>query len=221
MVHGTTYTVRYIIKLKNPIDYYDVLLPICSANRKMFELINQNNQTLLVVFGEKDLDKRFDSKPNIREYYKVMSSTEYTGPKDKEEIEYENANIKYWQAHMYSSRVKILVDNNFIPDKVYSDEEINELKIKGNEIIKKLNTLSNRSEEYWNLESELDKIKFIIKLNPIFNSSTKDEIIELEKELSTIELTDEEKMILEKVKLDPNISSNIEAEGFQLYSYIW
>ena len=44
MVHGTTYTVRYVIKLSKEIDYYDILLPICSANRKMFELIHQNEQ---------------------------------------------------------------------------------------------------------------------------------------------------------------------------------
>jgi hypothetical protein len=221
MVHGTTYTVRYVIKLKNPIDYFDVLLPICSANRKMFELINKNNQTLLVVFGEKDLDKRFNSKPNVREYYELISSIEYSGTKTKEGIEYERKNIKYWQAHMYSSRLKLLVDDKFIPDKVYSDEEITKLKAKGNEIINKLNALSHNSNEYWDLESELHNIEYIIKSNPIFSPTTKDEIIEFEKELSTIELTDDEKIILEKVKSDPNISSNIEAEGFQLYSYFW
>lgn len=223
MVHGTTYTVRYIIKLKNHIDYYDDLLPICSANRKMFKLINHNHQYLLIVFDENDLGKRFDSKPNIREYHNIMSSIEYSGTKNSEEINYERENINYWQAYMYSSKVKILVDNNFIPDKVYSDEEITELKAKGNEIIKKLNALlqCSYSDEYWNLEDELEKIKFIIKRNPIFSPNTKNEIIELENELSTIELTEEEKLILEKVKSDPKIAENIEVEGFQLYSYNW
>lgn len=225
MVHGTTYSVRYIIKLKTAIDYYDVLLPICSANRKMFEInyANRSDKTepLLVVFGESDLGKRFNEKPNIREYYKLMSSIEYSGTKNAEEYEYEKANIKYWQAHMYSSCLKIVTNPKIIPDKIYSDEEIIELKAKGNEIVTKVNKLSHNCDEYWNLRQELDKIKHIIKINPIFNPDTKQEIIDLEHELSTIELTEEEKLILERVKSNPHIAENIEAEGFQLYSYCW
>jgi hypothetical protein len=221
MVHGTTYTVRYVIKLKNSIDYYDILLPICSANKKMFELINNNEETLLVVFGEKDLKKRFDQKPNIEEYHRLMISVNRYGIKSKEENEYEKANMKYWHAHMYSSCVKFNVNNKFIPEKVYSDEEITELRAKGNEIVTKLNKLSYNADEHWDLESELNKIKYIIKINPIFNPNTKQEIIDLESELSTIELTDEEKIILENVKSNTHIAENIESEGFQLHSYYW
>ena len=133
MVHGTTYTVRYVIKLKKEIDYYDILLPICSANRKMFELIYQNEdheQPLLVVFGEKDLNERFKLKTNTEKYYKVLSHMEYSGAKTDDEINYESTNIKYWQAFMYSLNLKIFVKNNFIPYKIYSDKEIIKLNEK-------------------------------------------------------------------------------------------
>ena len=67
---------------------------------------------------------------------------------------------------MYSLNLKIFVKNNFIPDKIYSDEEIIELKEKANNIIEKINNFqlsssTNNTNEYWNFQDELKNIRNI------------------------------------------------------------
>ena len=220
MVNGITFTVRYVIRLKTNIDYYDVLLPICSVNRKMFELIVLNGQPLLVIFGEKDLHPRFINNPMNREYTKLMYSINDVGDKELTDLKYEKDNIKYWQAFLYSSRLKIWVNEQFIPDKIYNENEIMELKEKGNNLLETRRILGY-DDKYWEVSQEITRIKHIIKINPIFSPNTKQEIISLEREISTIELTEEELKILERVKLSPQIADNILAEGFQLYECHW
>ena len=76
MVHGTTFSIRYVIVLKTPIDYYDHLLPLRIENRKMFELI-QTHPNTLVVFGEYDLKQRFESKQISQEFEEALTDYSY------------------------------------------------------------------------------------------------------------------------------------------------
>ena len=234
MVHGTTYTVRYLLKLKNPIDYYDDLLPICMANRKMFELLDDKT---IVVLGEKDLGKRFDNNPLARQFYEAISNIEYSGSKTKEEREFDDKNRKYFHALIYSSELKIINKSNYDTTKIYSLEELNAMKQRHNEINKIFysnNKLTDKEDK--ELMEEMGKIGKNLRYGPIFCPETSQEIIDIERELTDIELTEEEKQLIERVKsmllvksaetdltAEPTepTESNVEAEGFQLFSYFW
>ena len=70
MVHGISRSIRYIIKLKQPIDRFDTFLPLCSEVRYNLNLVSNN--TKIEVFGERELDKRFSKVENVYEYFKKM-----------------------------------------------------------------------------------------------------------------------------------------------------
>lgn len=206
MVHGTTYSVRYIIELNNEIDYYNDLLPICIENRKMFQIIRQHKKTVLIIFDTNDLHERFAKQS--RQCIESLNHFEYDS--SKEEF------VKYWQAFMYSCYVKIVVNDTFQAQTIYSQEEINELQIKSNDLITKLSHNDDSMLRY-----QLKEIQYKIRINSVLNPNENQEIIQLETELSTIELTDEEQSLLHRVKLHPVLLNNIKAEGFQLFSYDW
>lgn len=221
MVHGTTYTIRYLLRLKNPIDYYDDLLPICIANRKMFKLLDDRT---IIIFDEKDLGKRFDNKPLSIEYAKAINN----------ELDEDINNKKYFHAYVYSSEIKIVNNTNYDTTKIYTKEEFNVMKLRHKEIDKLFWANNNLTDEdLKQLEQELRDISNILRYAPIFDHITGPEISEIERQLTNIELTDEEKKIIERVKSascikstisDSNTQlgiSNVEGEGFQLYSYKW
>lgn len=220
MVHGTNYQIRYIIHLKNQIDLYDDFLPICIAERNMFEILD--NKTI-VIFNHKDLYERYYSN-EIAKTFESKLSTVYYGKKTKTQLEEEAQNLKYYYALLYSSELKIINKNNYNTTKIYTLDEITEFHNRIQEINKIQygpNQHNLTEDEIKQLLTEKNKIYEIIRNNPIFEPSTGPEIIDIERQLTNIELTNEEKEMIERIKSNECIKSNIEAEGFQLYSYNW
>jgi hypothetical protein len=221
MVHGINRNIRYLIHLKNQIDLYDDFLPICIAERKMFEILD--NKTI-VVLNHSDLYKRYYSNEIAKTFESKLEKT-YYGKKTKAELEEEALNLKYHYALLYSSELKIINKNNYDTTKIYTLDEIKEFQNRIQEINKTLygpNKQQNLNEEdIDNLNTEKNELQDIIKYNPLFEPSTGPEIIDIEKQLTNIELTHEEKEMIERIKSNPCIKSNIEAEGFQLYSHHW
>lgn len=206
MVHGTTLTVRYLIKLSKPIDYYDQFLPICISERKMFKLLDND---VIEILCENELWERFDCLESTQSFYEFCGSLLHYDTNKTDEVM--KKRIKYNRAFIYSSELKIINKNNYNVDKFYSEEEIAELNAR-------LNELKERME----YGEEAKNICNIIKYNPILcPGAYSDEILALEANGTNIELREDEKALIERVKSNSIISEFIEKEGFQMYSYNW
>ena len=191
MVHGTNYGVQYIIKLNKDIDLYDDLLPICSHVRTMLKILPDKK---ICILPYTLLDKRFYEK----EESKKLISSLFSEREDKNiylDVLYYSINIKGKKNLIPTSREEILqlelIKNKLLDSETYS-KEIN------NEIIRLTKIL---------------KIQHIISDNEYYQK-----IIELERKITNIELTNEEKTIIHKVISHPKLEGLLEYSDFELMS---
>ena len=185
MVHGISRSIRYIIKLKQPIDRFDTFLPLCSEVRYNLHLVSNN--TKIEVFGERELDKRFSKVEKVYEYFKKMDIDNYYTGKEEEILKYKNT-------FLYSTKIK------FHPI-VYSKEDYQQFKDRLEEL---KNTEDKTDDDYI---EQYELFKKIDLCNIVYNPEYFEIIKETERKLTNIELTAEEKVLIYKIKSSSVLSS--------------
>ena len=194
MVHGISRSIRYIIKLKQPIDRFDTFLPLCSEVRYTLNLVSNN--TKIEVFGERELDKRFSKVENVYEYFKKMDIDNYYTGKEEEILKYKNT-------FLYSTKIK------FHPI-VYSKEDYQQFKDRLEEL---KNTEDKTDDDYI---EQYELFKKIDLCNIVYNPEYFEIIKETERKLTNIELTAEEKVLIYKIKSSLLLYRMVESSGFEL-----
>lgn len=194
MVHGISRSIRYIIKLKQPIDRFDTFLPLCSEVRYNLNLVSYN--TKIEVFGERELDKRFSKVENVYEYFKKMDIDNYYTGKEEEILKYKNT-------FLYSTKIK------FHPI-VYSKEDYLQFKDRLEEL---KNTEDKTDDDYI---EQYELFKKIDLCNIVYNPKYFEIITETERKLTNIELTAEEKVLIYKIKSSLLLYRMVESSGFEL-----
>ena len=222
MVHGNNYGIEYVIFLEKPIDYFDDFLPICIDTRKMFKLDKVRRNSVfykLVIINNSDLDNRFAKREHIQKYMRSLDYISYNHLKDRTTHPEE---FKYYDVKMYNKYIKYSDDIESLP--VFSQTQLEQLEQKMNELTNKYN-----EDDYWEKYTSEERKNFDIErqlLNEvlIIQRIIKDpdyftEIKKIYDELTNIELTEEEKQIINKVLTHPNLEGNISNHGFNLIDY--
>ena len=197
MVHGISRSIRYIIKLKQPIDRFDTFLPLCSEVRYNLNLVSYN--TKIEVFGERELDKRFSKVENVYDYFKKMD----IGNEDMYHMGKEEEVLKYKNTFLYSTQIK------FHPI-VYSKEDYLQFKDRLEEL---KNTEDKTDDDYM---EQYELFKKIDLCNIVYNPKYFEIITETERKLTNIELTAEEKVLIYKIKSSLLLYRMVESSGFEL-----
>ena len=204
MVHGISRSIRYIIKLKQPIDRFDTFLPLCSEVRYNLNLVSYN--TKIEVFGERELDKRFSKVENVYEYFKKMDIDNFKKMDiDNEDMNYTNKEevLKYKNTFLYSTKIK------FHPI-VYSKEDYQQFKDR----LEELKNIEDKTDDDYIEQYEL--FKKIDLCNIVYNPEYFEIIKETERKLTNIELTAEEKVLIYKIKSSLLLYRMVESSGFEL-----
>jgi hypothetical protein len=219
MVHGNNYGIEYVIFLEKPIDLFDVVLPICIDTRKMIKLekVRRNSDSYkLVIINHNELDKRFSQREYIHKYIRSLDYISYNHLKDRTTHPEE---FKYYDVKMYNKYIKYSDDIETLP--AFSQTQL-EQKI--TELTKKYNEDNYwekyTSEERKNFDIERQLLNEVLTIQRIIsNSDYFTEIKKIYDELTNIELTEEEKQIINKVLTHPNLEGNISNHGFNLFDY--
>jgi acyl carrier protein phosphodiesterase len=222
MVHGNNYGIEYVIFLEKPIDYFDDFLPICIDTRKMFKLdkVRRNSDFYkLVIINDHELDKRFSQREHIQKYMRSLDYISYNHLKDRTTHPEE---FKYYDVKMYNKYIKYSDDIESLP--VFSQTQLEQLEQKMNELSNKYNEddywEKYTSEERKNFDIERQLLNEVLTIQRIIsNSDYFTEIKKIYDELTNIELTEEEKQIINKVLTHPKLEGNISNHGFNLIDY--
>jgi hypothetical protein len=186
MVHGCIYSVEYEIYLNKPLDLFDQVLPLCTKVRKMIEYTEKNGTYKLVILNYNDLIERFEANPLTMQYKEEIYKADYN-------------DLYYSEVLTYSRFVK---NELIIP---MTDEEFNQLVTN----IKELDETGQWTTEYYKLY-RLKHIQEIVR-NESFES-----IVQMEKELTKIELTQDELNIINTIKNDKLIAPIIKSASINL-----
>ena len=201
MVHGTNYGVQYIIKLNKDIDLYDDLLPICSSVRSMIKII-PNQKICILPYNT--LDKRFGE--NVYST-KLISSlfSEYRSFRERNDA---NKDLFiYLDIYNYSKFVKD--EKNLTP---LSKQEILDIEL----MYKKLLNDETYSKD---VHDNIIKLTDLLKIQYIISDSDYyQKIIEMEKNITNIQLTEQEKILIDTVMKHPKLEGLIEYSHFELVS---
>lgn len=214
MVHGNYYGAQYEIYIYQPIDFYNDILPISMLVREKFELIEfgieqrkikrvnfSNGISKLIIIPYINLDKRFEKLKYVGNYVSSIDKLSNIGLNIFSKTRKDNfEDFKYFDVMMYKNLIK---HNKSLPTPITSKE------------------LESLEESYQN---ELDRdceitASLLNELNIqriISNPKYFEEIKNIEKSLTNIELTDREKTLINKVINHPNIKDLIEFHGINL-----
>jgi hypothetical protein len=199
MVHGSYYGVQYEIFLKKQVDFFDDILPIWMSVRKRIELegINKGNaRETLIVIPYEDFDRRFAKLDNAYKYISAVNKLTYNKPVVKRKHDYES--FKYTDVLIYKSLIK---HNKNLPEPI-SIEELEELE----EEYKDVGDLYKEVGDFEKLD-----IQRIISRPEYF-----EEIKQIEKSLTDITLSNEEKELINSVLSHPKLNGIIEFHGINL-----
>jgi hypothetical protein len=201
MVHGTNYGVQYIIKLNKEIDLYDDLLPICSHVRTMLKILPDQK---ICILHYNTLDKRFRENEESK---KLISSlfSEYSSIRERNDT---NKDLFiYLDVYNYSKFVKD--KKNLTP---LSKQEILNIESMYKKLLDSEIYLKEIDDEIIRLK-DLLKIQYIISDNEYYQK-----IIEIEKNITNIQLTKEEELLIDIVIKHPKLEGLIEYSHFELMS---
>ena len=221
MVHGKYYGVQYEIYLNKELDLYNDVLPICMDVRQMISLEKtdkHSNQYKLVVIPYKELDKRFVKRGHITKYMESLNEISYNHQitrKTHPEL------FKYYDVNIYAKHVKHSED--ILP---YTEETFEKLENRLEELSSKYKEL-----DYWEKYSNQERKDFdieggilmdVLKVQRIIrNKEYFEEIKQIERELTNIELTDGEKELIQKVISHPKLVGAIGRHGIHLIDGIY
>lgn len=216
MVHGNYYGVQYEIYLNKELDLFDDILPICIDVRKMISLekINKDSDNYkLVIIPYRELDKRFEKREHVREYIRSLDEISYnhqiTRKSNPEEF-------KYYDVKVYTQHIKH--SEELEP---YKDEMFEKLENRVQELSSKYNELDYwekySSEERKDFDIERGILMDVLKFQRIIrNKDYCEEIKQIERELTDIELTDREKELVTRVLEHPILQGKISSHGINL-----
>lgn len=190
MVHGTGYSIKYQIVLTKPLDLYDHVLPICIELRSMLEL-DPLDPTKLTVLGSQALSSRFRSN---------------------------------YLAQKFVSDPDVQIYSELIASQIVSDQVLEPAQL---EPIKKIySKLKEESEEpeFWSgnpisVQKRLDKEKarqIIMSQDLISDQVRYSHAQNLYNQICQIELTNQEKELIEQVKSHPAINPIIKCCGYSI-----
>lgn len=216
MVHGNYYGVQYEIYLNKELDLYNDVLPICINVRKMISLekINNNsNQYKLVIIPYTELGKRFEKRENVRKYMNSLDEISFNHKitrKTNPEL------FKYYDVKKYTNYIK----HSVLPE-VYTEEQFQKLEHRVEELSSKYNEL-----DYWEKYSPQERKDFDIERSILIevlrvqriikNKEYFEEIKEIERELTDIDLTDREKELITCIIGHPKLEGAIQCHGINL-----
>ncbi len=194
MVHGLIYSIQYEIHLTQRLDLFDQVLPLCIKTRKMIEYQEKNGIYKLVILNYNDLLKRFEVNPLAKKYIEEMYGSEYNNLNTKNSELPKSNNVLVYSMHIKNNTVNPM-----------SDDEFNQLVEK----IKELDESGQWSEDF----NKMYKFK---QIQEIVRDQTFNMIVEMEKELTKIELTPEEINIVNTIKSDEIIAPLIKSASINL-----
>ena len=209
MVHGNYYGVQYEIYLNKQLNLFDDVLPICIDVRKMISL--EHNK--LVIIPYRELDKRFEKREHVIKYMESMDEISYNyriTRKTNPEL------FKYQDVKNYTTYIK----HSELPEP-YTEEHFQKLEHRVEELSSKYNEL-----DYWEKYSSEERKKFdtersilieVLRVQRIIrNKEYFEEIKEIERELTNIELTDGEKELITRILEHPKLEGKISSHGINL-----
>jgi hypothetical protein len=210
--------VQYEIYLTKQLDYFNDILPICIEIRKMLKysevVINiYESKYKIIVFGHEKFTKRFlKCSPHSLKYQTTLNKLWKTNyPITNEEKLYSNVKI-------YKNKIKHIPENQIPIDL----EKYLQIENMYQDIKKALDPhtryLHYTLEEIEQLERDSIKLYDILEIQRIVQNPSKlyNHIVSVEKELTNIELSEEENNIIQKVLNHPTLINIIESHGFNL-----
>lgn len=216
MVHGNYYGVQYEIYLNKMIDLFDDVLPICIDVRKMISLekIDKNSDNYkLVIIPYRELDKRFEKREHAGKYIRSLDEISYNHQITRKT----NPDLfKYYDVKVYTQHIKHSEDVE-----PYKEEMFEKLEFRVQELSSKYNELDYwekySSEERKNYDIERGILMDVLKVQRIIrNKDYYEEIKQIERELTDIELTDGEKELITRVLEHPKLEGKISSHGINL-----
>lgn len=212
MVHGISCNLQYEVYLKNKIDLYDDVLPICIDIREMIsiEKIKNKDQYKLVIIDGNKLENYIRKNKEIYDIVQKYHSAlyiNYNYEKNKLYQNYDNYDDEeflFYNVIIYENKIK----NNILPN-VLTKEEF--------EIIKnKYKQIENNEEKV----QEMGKLCKIIEIQQIItNPEFFNKIIDIEKKITNIQLNDDLIELINKVLLHPKLQNLIEWHGINIIDY--
>ena len=205
MVHGNFYGIKYVIYLNKEIDFYFDFLPICISVRAMMEFKDK----VITVIPYSDLDKRFYNIKESSDFIKSMDKIEYNpGVRNNRE---ENPDIFFYKdVFTYSDKIKNM---NFKP---ISSDELEALK----EERRKLFLVNDDYSIEWS--KKITQLNNEIDLQTVIcNSDYLVKVVEMEKKLTDIQLTDQENQMINDVLSHPKLEGLVKASCLQLVKGIY
>lgn len=216
MVHGNYYGVQYEIYLNKELDLFDDILPICIDVRKMISLEKVDKiskKYKLVVIPYKELEKRFVKKEYFSNY---MQSNDYISFNSLHITRKSNSDkFKYYDVKTYKNILK----HNQCPIP-FTQEELKNCEKRFEDIIEiyKCDNFWNKpEEERKELDIEQDKLRQTLNIQRIISNPVYfEEIKEIERELTNIELTRDEEELVLQVLHHPKLEGVISSHGINL-----
>jgi|LakMenEpi03Aug12_release.lakeMendotaPanAssembly.Ray.scaffolds.fasta_scaffold1036841_1 hypothetical protein len=213
MVHGTNYGVQYVIYLNEEVDFFNDILPICINVRHMIEYSKNLKKSKLVIFSDNNFYKRFSAIPHAIKYVSCLTEQSYNYSSNNPDAD------KYRDVKLYNNSIKY-------SEKVelYTEEMYQALtnKIQGLTDLYQLLQSQGEYSELQSIRSELLPLRDILKIQDITkNKEYYEEIKEIEKDITNIELTDEEKDIISRVLNHPNLEGKYTGHGISLIDYFF
>jgi len=220
MVHGTNYGIQYIIKLNKDIDLYDDLLPICSSVRTMIKILPEQK---ICILPYSTLDKRFGENEYSKILVSSLNSIKSSTIRERNDINKYLQNITGTLVYADPYIMEQMRNNLFICLDVYNyskfvKDEKNLIPLSEQEILdmelmyKKLLD----AEIYW---KDIYKLTELLKIQYIISDSDYyQKIIEIEKNITNIQLTKEEELLIDTVMKHPKLEGLIEYSHFELVS---
>lgn len=218
MVHGINFGIQYVVQLSDvKYDYYNDILPLCTKLRYMVTYNKELNQ--LILFNKEwENKKRIKNYALFSDFVNNMLAYEYN-----REIKYKNIKelfdigncveviIYYYSTHLKNNGIRKDISR-------FSNDEwlaINKRNGEINEIIKnKLNYISQ------DILAERNEIFNWINLYNFYidiDEESRNEIIKKENDLVDVQLTDEEKEIIDIIHNYPLFEGKIKFEGNILF----
>ena len=202
------YYIQYIIKLKNKIDYFEDLLPICISNKHMLSFCDNDNTKICVYdfnnfmeYKNKELDELFLYCNN---YFteKDLDLNFYEIRKNKTEKCLLYNDVFFYSKHIKGFNIKMNTKEQY--------DEIKTNYLKMFEILKNNDFDSSSIDEYRLLSKNI-LIQLIIG-----NEEYLKKIIDIDNNITNYELNKEMMLLKNNILLHEKLNGIVEFNGFEI-----
>lgn len=222
MVHETYYGTQYVLTLNRVLDYYNDVLPLCTKFRTKFDLVNVdkvlNTCQLRVLFCE-SLDTRFDknllaiewarSCDELNHHYGLKRETHFSLYKYKDVLTYSRC-IKHKNVVPFTKAQ--------YAEAVYAKAQY--AKAQYAEAVLEYETLTDSNDcvaADFRRQCELENMVEIQRI--VAHPAYYQEVMVLENGIATIELTEAEQTLVNRVQNEPVIQACLLNAGLDLISF--